>query len=109
MNNLKENANKLLPLLQAILDGKIVQYRCPDEQNGWEDADNWSLLVTDFTEYEYRVKPDPVLDFADELMRDLNCVFKTAYYKDDLLYAKGFEHAFSIVKGSRARILNKGV
>lgn len=51
----KQNAKDYLPLVQALIDGKTIQYRVDDGET-WVD-----LAETSFTYYPdaYRIKPEP--------------------------------------------------
>lgn len=58
----QEKAKKLLPIIQAIADGKQIQYKCG---NTWYDVpvtddDAFSEVCKDiiFDIYEYRIKPE---------------------------------------------------
>lgn len=53
----KEEAKKLLPVIQAFVDGKAIQVRDKDkEDNSWDDTTN---PMFDFDTFEYRIKPQP--------------------------------------------------
>ncbi len=50
----REQAKELLPVIEAFIDGKQVQFL--DGTKNWRDAgDN----VTFFSNVEYRIKPEP--------------------------------------------------
>lgn len=49
----KDNAKDFLPLVQALADGKTLQYKC----SGWVDVDHLNTIVHDPD--EYRIKPEP--------------------------------------------------
>lgn len=49
----KQNAKDFLPLVQALADGKTLQYKC----SGWVDVDHLNTIVHDPD--EYRIKPEP--------------------------------------------------
>lgn len=61
----KENAKKLLPILQAFIDGRAIQYK--NVWNRWHDVrwcdvNNESTLPLGEIEHEldkYRIKPEP--------------------------------------------------
>lgn len=56
----KENAKKLLPILQAFIDGRIIQYK--NVWNRWCDVNDESALSLEEIEHEpdkYRIKPEP--------------------------------------------------
>jgi hypothetical protein len=50
----KNNAKDFLPLVQALADGKTIQF---DDGGDWVDVEN---LITDpYDPDEYRIKPSP--------------------------------------------------
>lgn len=51
----KENAHEFLPLVQALADGKIIQYNSYGE---WYDIDEIEFCRYDDSSY-YRIKPEP--------------------------------------------------
>ena len=53
----REEAKKLLPIIQAFSEGKTIQNRCiTDEMPLWWDDNNPTFEIDDF---DYRIKPDP--------------------------------------------------
>ena len=53
----REEAKKLLPILQAFSEGKTIQNRCiTDEMPLWWDDNNPTFEIDDF---DYRIKPEP--------------------------------------------------
>ena len=53
----REEAKKLLPIIQAFSEGKTIQSRCIiDEIPLWWDDDDPTFNVVDF---DYRIKPEP--------------------------------------------------
>ena len=52
----REQAKEMLPIIQAFADGKTIQYRLYEEDNGWKDIGNPAF--NDFPS-EYRIKPEP--------------------------------------------------
>ena len=53
----KENAHLFLPLVQALADGKIIQYQAEDES--WLDySENHDLSFAQDARF-YRIKPEP--------------------------------------------------
>ena len=55
----RDRARELLPIIQAIADGKTVQERCVgDNPRDWHDWD-CSIPMFDNPKYEYRIKPEP--------------------------------------------------
>ncbi|WQZ00927.1 hypothetical protein [Stenotrophomonas phage StenR_269] len=50
----KDNAKDYLPLVQALADGKVIQWR--NHAGSWEDSDELSDL---WTPDRYRIKPEP--------------------------------------------------
>ena len=50
-----ENAKDYLPLLQALADGKTIQYKNP-YKNEWEETKN---LYASVPVSHYRIKPEP--------------------------------------------------
>ena len=54
----REEAKKLLPIIQAFSEGKTIQSKCiTDEMPLWLDDDNPTFEVDDFI--FYRIKPEP--------------------------------------------------
>lgn len=53
----KDNAKQWLPLVQALIEGKTVQYR--HHADRWSDAE-W-VNPGELDASEYRIKPEPVL------------------------------------------------
>ena len=51
----RENAAAFLPLVQALADGKTIQYFSPIRE-AWEDAES---LAFDSPPESYRIKPEP--------------------------------------------------
>lgn len=56
----KDNAKDFLPLVQALIDGKIVQsnigtIKYPD----WVDLSNHNIMFDNTPDY-YRIKPEPI-------------------------------------------------
>ena len=49
----KQEIKEIIPVLQAWIDGKTIQYQIPD--------DTWADVVDAVhpNEYEYRIKPEP--------------------------------------------------
>jgi hypothetical protein len=55
----KENAHLFLPLIQAWVDGKNLQYRQYDNTSYWEDFEkDEEISFCDDLE-KYRIKPEP--------------------------------------------------
>ena len=53
----REEAKKLLPIIQAFSEGKTIQSRCiTDEMPLWWDDNNPTFEIDDF---DYRIKPEP--------------------------------------------------
>ena len=53
----REEANKLLPLIQAFSEGKTIQSKCiTDDISLWWDDNNPTFDVDNF---DYRIKPEP--------------------------------------------------
>lgn len=50
----KDNAKDYLPLVQALADGKVIQFNA--SCSGWTDTD-W--IVPDQPACRYRIKPEP--------------------------------------------------
>jgi len=52
----KENAHLYLPLVQALADGKTIQF----EFNGvWTDSANHAEFTWQYDSNQYRIKPEP--------------------------------------------------
>jgi hypothetical protein len=55
----KENAHEFLPLVQALVDGKNLQYREYNDTLYWEDFEkDEEISFCDDPKY-YRIKPEP--------------------------------------------------
>lgn len=56
----KLNAHLFLPIVQALVDGKQIQYRnsC-HEKIHWDDFDDDEEITFDDDIEEYRIKPEP--------------------------------------------------
>ena len=53
----REEAKKLLPIIQAYSEGKTIQSKCiTDEMPLWWDDNNPTFEIDDF---DYRIKPEP--------------------------------------------------
>ena len=51
-----EQIKNLLPIIEALVEGKAVQFRPRNTILPWEDV----IVVTGFyDDYEYRIKPEP--------------------------------------------------
>lgn len=50
----KDNAKDYLPLVQALVDGKTIQWR--DSNGQWKDSEHLSCF---WDAKEYRIKPEP--------------------------------------------------
>lgn len=51
----KDNAKEYLPLVQALADGKVIQY-FPDESEGWIDCDEVNFMID---VNRFRIKSEP--------------------------------------------------
>lgn len=51
----KNTAKDCLPLVQALSEGKVIQY-FPDESEGWVDCEDVNFMI-DVT--RFRIKPEP--------------------------------------------------
>ena len=55
----RNQAKKLLPIIQAYAEGKAIQVkdkRLSDEEDGWYETDDCSFNIEKF---DYRIKPEP--------------------------------------------------
>ena len=52
----REEAKKLLPIIQAFAEGKTLQYRVDEENNTWENIINPKFIDLPSN---YRIKPEP--------------------------------------------------
>ena len=72
------NARDYLPLVQALADGKVVQFKA--QFSGWTDT---TFINSDQPAHRYRIKPEPreiwVVDGEENL----------AYFDKDSAYATG--------------------
>jgi len=55
----KENAHLFLPLIQAWVDGKNLQYREYDYTSYWEDFEKDEEISFCDDPEKYRIKPEP--------------------------------------------------
>jgi hypothetical protein len=55
MSTLQEDAKRIQPLVEAIAEGKTVEYRLRDSVS-WNDK---TVLGFDLRNCEYRIKPEP--------------------------------------------------
>ncbi len=53
------NTAEKIAVMQAHLDGKIIQCRYINGNDTWDDQDSANLLFDSFANVEYRVKPKP--------------------------------------------------
>ena len=53
----KENAHLFLPLIQALIDGKQLQYKY--DRTGWEDFEKDEEIGFNDNLENYRIKPEP--------------------------------------------------
>jgi hypothetical protein len=51
----RENAKDYLPLVQALAEGKVIQY-FPDESEGWIDCDEVNFMID---VNRFRIKSEP--------------------------------------------------
>lgn len=55
----RQQANDLLPIIQAFIDGKEIQYRTTDIEE-WDGFEDWEVTHNPTFNthlYEYRIKP----------------------------------------------------
>lgn len=77
----KEQARKILPILQAFAEGKTIQSRMSDE-DAWRDANE--LDITD--SYQYRIKPIPIcrpFKNAEECLEEMRFHVPFGWIKDN--------------------------
>jgi len=76
----KDNAHKFLPLVQALADGKTIQFEHIDGH--WEDGVN---LEFGFDAKSYRIKPEPRTwkIWAHENDKDIMPSIPTSWNTDD--------------------------
>ena len=68
----KDNAKDFIPLIQALADGKIIQYQ---SQMGWIDIDmNKSIYFND-EPFRYRVKPETEYPLTSLTGKELYLIF----------------------------------
>lgn len=55
----REKIKKLLPILEAYANGKVIQFYCRNPEPHWQDVQSDDLI--DFSEdaTRYRIKPEP--------------------------------------------------
>lgn len=52
----REKARELLPIIQAIADGKFFTLQTPNGKGGWVDCEG--VTAVDLLKYTYRIKPE---------------------------------------------------
>ena len=67
----REEAKKVVPILQAFADGKTIQYR-PYEGRPWRDLSSDEHLDADHPR-RYRIKPEPREIWVNEYKHGLFC------------------------------------
>lgn len=66
----REEAKKLLPIIQAFAEGKTVQYK--NYEGKWEDTPDPEWYSGD----KYRIKPEPKYDWAFYVTDGTGILFK---------------------------------
>ena len=56
----KDNAKDYLPLVQALAEGKVLQY-FPDGWEGWIDCDDVNFCID---ASKFRIKPEPLVIYV---------------------------------------------
>lgn len=61
----REQAKKLLPIIQAWVNGKVIQYRHRSENQDWHDSNDQAVGYSEsiqfqWTTYEFRIKPETI-------------------------------------------------
>lgn len=58
----REEAKKLLPIIQAFAEGKVIECRTKPSalSKSWQDMNEWTEIkdITYWSNIEYRIKPD---------------------------------------------------
>ncbi len=67
----QEKAKELLPIIQAIADGKDFTLQTPNGNGGWVDCDG--VLDSELFHYTYRIKPEENFDDIVEADHSCNC------------------------------------
>lgn len=77
----KDNAKEYLPLVQALADGKTIQF---DDDGDWVDVINLNTESYDYD--EYRVKPEPRT--FDMWLTPIGTMYPVGNSKDHELYER---------------------
>ena len=58
----RERAKELLPIIQAYVEGKDIQFRSNEYEGSWIDMPTEDELTRTFPaeDYQYRIKPEPM-------------------------------------------------
>ena len=67
----QEKAKELLPIIQAIADGKDFTLQTPNGNGGWVDCNG--VLDSELFYYTYRIKPEENFDDIVEADHSCNC------------------------------------
>jgi hypothetical protein len=75
----KENALLYLPLIQALADGKIIQYK--HKHDGWMDLEDHVIIGFHDKPQNYRIKPEPrTWEFWEDYYGNLHSITETPLY-----------------------------
>lgn len=59
-------ATRIAPLVQALAEGKTLQFRDPKLKGTWEDVYGVGLYF--YEGHEYRIKPQPMKDWREQVL-----------------------------------------
>ncbi len=59
-------ATRIAPLVQAVAEGKTLQFRSPKSKGRWEDVYSEGLHF--YEDYEYRIKPQSLKDWREQVL-----------------------------------------
>lgn len=81
----KEYAKQLLPIIQAWVNGKIIQYRGIEEKDGWYDVHSENSIDMFNPTVKWRIKPEPrefwLVVFRDNSYLATKSLHETFTYK----------------------------
>lgn len=64
--NYQKMAERIAPLVHAMVEGKTLQFRDPRLNGMWEDVYSEGLHF--YEDYEYRIKPQSLKDWREQVL-----------------------------------------
>lgn len=96
-------ATRIAPLVQAVAEGKTLQFRDPKLKGMWEDVSSIGLHF--YEDYEYRIKTDPLDAWRKELL-DHVLEYGKQYGKAEFYYVRNDVRSGDIHSANAAEALN---